>query len=95
MLLISKMINTIYMKKICFFFSCLFITSFSYAQKEEGWTNLFDEKTLNGWKRIVGSGKYSVVNNTIVGTTVAQSPNTFLITKKKYFCKLNKTLFPF
>lgn len=54
----------------------------SFAQN--GFINLFDGKTLNGWKRIVGSGEYTVENNMIVGTTVANSSNTFLATEKEY-----------
>ena len=45
---------------------------------------MFDGKTLNGWKRVVGTGEYTVENNMIVGTTVANSPNTFLATEKEY-----------
>ena len=51
---------------------------------QNGFTNLFDGKDLNGWKRVVGDGEYSVENNMIVGTTVAGSPNTFLATDKEY-----------
>jgi hypothetical protein len=70
------------MKKIFFFFACFMIASFLFAQN--GYTNLFDNKTLNGWKRVVGDGEYTVENNMIVGTTVANSPNTFLATDKEY-----------
>jgi hypothetical protein len=70
------------MKKILLFFISLMIASFSIAQN--GFTSLFDGKTLNGWKRVVGSGEYTVENNMIVGTTVANSPNTFLATEKEY-----------
>ena len=57
-------------------------TSFSIAQN--GFINLFDGKTLNGWKHVIGTGEYTVENNMIVGTTVANSPNTFLATEKEY-----------
>ncbi len=62
--------------------ACLFAVSSSIAQN--GFINLFDGKTLHGWKRVVGSGEYTVDNNMIVGTSVANSPNTFLATKKEY-----------
>jgi hypothetical protein len=45
---------------------------------EEGWTPLFDGKTLNGWKVNGGKAKYSVEDGVIVGMTVEGSPNTFL-----------------
>ncbi len=70
--------------KNCFLFFCLMSFLISSAQTQKGFTNLFDGKTLNGWKRVVGSGEYSVENNMIVGTTVAGSPNTFLATEKAY-----------
>ena len=60
----------------------ILISSVTFAQ--QGFQNLFDGKTLNGWKRVVGAGEYSVQDNMIVGTSVANSPNTFLGTEKNY-----------
>lgn len=54
----------------------------TYAQS--GWTSLFDGKTLNGWKRLAGTAEYKVEDGAIVGTTVANSGNTFLVTEKEY-----------
>jgi hypothetical protein len=48
------------------------------------WTSLFDGKTLKGWHRMAGTAEYKVVDGTIVGTTIAGSPNTFLVADKKY-----------
>src|SRR4051794_12262532 len=45
---------------------------------DEGWTPLFDGKTLDGWKVHGGKAEYKVVDGAIVGTTVEGSPNTFL-----------------
>src|ERR1700729_2310671 len=54
-----------------------------FAQKE-GWTSLFDGKTLNGWKRLAGTAEYTVENGAIVGTGVAGSGNSFLVTEKEF-----------
>ncbi|WP_422930471.1 3-keto-disaccharide hydrolase [Singulisphaera sp. PoT] len=45
---------------------------------DPGWKDLFDGKTLDGWKVNGGTATYKVENGTIVGTTVEGSPNTFL-----------------
>jgi hypothetical protein len=56
-----------------------------FAQKQEkGWQNLFDGKTLNGWKQITGSAKYYVEDGMIVGVSVMGSPNSFLAAEKTY-----------
>lgn len=52
--------------------------------QSKGWQNLFDGKTLKGWTRLAGKAEYSVQNGMIVGTTVANSGNTFLATQKQY-----------
>jgi hypothetical protein len=48
------------------------------AGDQDGWTSLFDGKTLDGWKVNGGHARYAVDGGTIVGTTVEGSPNTFL-----------------
>ena len=54
------------------------------AQNSDGWTELFDGKTLNGWKKLSGQAEYTIENGAIVGTTLLNSPNTFLVTEKEY-----------
>ncbi|MFV0446660.1 MAG: DUF1080 domain-containing protein [Planctomycetaceae bacterium] len=51
---------------------------------EEGWIELFDGKTLDGWIQKNGTAKYSVEEGTIVGRTNEGSPNSFLSTIKDY-----------
>lgn len=48
---------------------------------EKGWESLFDGKTLKGWTQKNGTAKYEVVDNTIKGTTVKGSPNSFLCSR--------------
>ncbi|GAA3994186.1 3-keto-disaccharide hydrolase [Mucilaginibacter dorajii] len=45
---------------------------------------IFDGKTLKGWKRVAGMADYKVEDGQIVGTTVLNSGNTFLVTEKEY-----------
>jgi len=54
-----------------------------YAQSGK-WQNLFNGKDLQGWKQLNGQAKYEVVNGEIVGTTVSNTPNSFLATEKHY-----------
>lgn len=61
----------------CFQFLLVFASS---AQ----WQNLFDGKTLKGWNQKNGKAIYTVENGEIVGTTVANTPNSFLCTNKEY-----------
>ncbi len=48
------------------------------------WKSLFNGKDLSGWKQLNGKAKYSIQNGEIVGTTVANEPNSFLATEKEY-----------
>ena len=50
----------------------------------QNWVNLFDGKTLDGWKQITGTASFEVKDKAIVGTTVPNSPNSFLRTEKTY-----------
>ena len=61
----------------------LFCATPVFAQ--DGWVNLFDGKTLHGWKRAaLGVAEYEVKDGTIYGKTVEGSQNTFLASGKEY-----------
>ncbi|MGK7397738.1 MAG: 3-keto-disaccharide hydrolase [Candidatus Cyclobacteriaceae bacterium M3_2C_046] len=45
---------------------------------------LFNEENLDGWKQLGGEAKYRVENGEIIGTTVSNTPNSFLTTEKNY-----------
>ena len=53
-------------------------------QAKPTWTPLFDGKTLEGWRQLGGKAKYQVEGDTIVGTSVPNTPNSFLCTLKHY-----------
>lgn len=53
-------------------------------QPEDEWVNLFNGEDLTGWEQLNGSAEYSVVDGELVGTTVMNSPNSFLCTKEKF-----------
>lgn len=63
----------------------LLLSSFmaSNAQKSE-WTELFNGKNLKGWEQLNGKAIYTIENGEIVGTTVLNTPNSFLATKQVY-----------
>ncbi len=73
------------MKKSLFFLTFLLL-AFSYAgiQAQEPWEPLFNGKNLKGWKQLNGSARYVVKKGVIEGTTVINSPNSFLCTEKDF-----------
>lgn len=63
----------------------LFGSTAGTLQAQSGkWQNLFNGKDLKGWKQLNGKAKYEVINGEIVGTTVRDTPNSFLTTEKNY-----------
>jgi Domain of Unknown Function (DUF1080) len=62
----------------------LFLISSGLSAQKEGWTSLFDGKTLNGWKELAGTAQYTVENGAIIGTGVAGSGNSFLVTNQEF-----------
>ncbi|MGB5238496.1 MAG: DUF1080 domain-containing protein [Flavobacteriaceae bacterium] len=51
---------------------------------KEPWRPLFDGQTLHGWTVKGGTAIYEVRNDQIVGTTVANTPNSFLTTNEHF-----------
>ncbi|WP_396603283.1 DUF1080 domain-containing protein [Algibacter sp. R77976] len=54
------------------------------AKQDVPWVNLIDGETLNGWHQKGGKATYTVRDKSIVGTTVHDTPNSFLTTDKMY-----------
>lgn len=52
---------------------------------DDKWIQLFDGKTLTGWKMAEhGKAKYAVEDGTIHGVTVEGSPNSFLMSEQEF-----------
>jgi hypothetical protein len=60
---------------------CFILTG---CQTAKEWKSLFDGKSLNGWKKVAGDAEYKIEDGAIAGITVANTPNTFLITEQEY-----------
>jgi hypothetical protein len=56
----------------------------SPAHAEEGWTKMFNGKTLEGWTQKNGTATYHVEDGEIVGKTSKGSPNSFLASTNHY-----------
>jgi len=54
------------------------------AKDSAPWVDLFDGETLTGWSKIGGDATYKVEDGAIVGTTVLNTPNTFLRSDELY-----------
>jgi hypothetical protein len=64
---------------------CLASLGCSESVKDDTpWVPLFDGETLNGWTIKGGEAHYEVRDEIIVGSTVHDTPNTFLTTEKMY-----------
>lgn len=76
--------NKLFYLPIVFLIFILLNPCEGYTQSKNSWNKLFDGKSLNGWKKLAGTADYKVENGAIVGTTVMNSGNTFLVTEKEY-----------
>lgn len=69
------------------FLSLVFIFSISLLNcqtQQEPWVDLFNGENFDGWEQIGGVAEYTVENEAVVGTTVYDTPNSFLRTKELY-----------
>jgi hypothetical protein len=66
------------------FLSLVFVFATISVSAQGKWDKLFNGKDLSGWKQLNGKANYEVKDGAIVGTTVANTPNSFLVTEKEY-----------
>ncbi|WP_300441156.1 DUF1080 domain-containing protein [Christiangramia sp.] len=70
---------------LLFLLSLACLTSCQNDEKDDvPWVYLFNEKDLNGWEQKGGAANYEVKDGMIVGSTVHDTPNSFLTTKRVY-----------
>lgn len=62
----------------------LLIFSGSVVAEDDGWVSLYNGKNLDGWTQKGGDAKYAAEGDTIVGTSVPNTANSFLCTEKEY-----------
>ena len=70
--------------------TCLLVSNLAWAQQkaekdqQDGWIELFNGQNLDGWTQRGGKAKYEVRDGMIVGSTVPNTPNSFLCTEQHY-----------
>jgi hypothetical protein len=71
------------MKKPIYLYLMLFSAMISGCNSDKPWENLI-KKDLSNWIQLNGTAPFAIKNGEITGTTVLESPNSFLCTKEKY-----------
>lgn len=72
-------------KIVLFLIPLSLLTACQENEKDDvPWLSLFNEKDLNGWEQKGGEANYEVKDGMIVGSTVPNTPNSFLTTEKMY-----------
>jgi hypothetical protein len=71
------------MKNLILIIAALAIVTFSCQTKEKQWVNLV-KKDLSNWQQLNGTATFELKKGEVIGTTVANSPNSFLCTKEMY-----------
>ena len=71
------------MKKLFLLLLPLALSQRAFSQSSD-WANLFNGKDLSDWEQLNGKADYRVEDGSIVGVSKANTPNSFLATKKHY-----------
>ncbi|MGB5420219.1 3-keto-disaccharide hydrolase, partial [Algibacter sp.] len=70
--------------KLLLIVTCCFITSCNIKKEQTLWIDLIKDDSLKGWTILGGEATYNVKDGVIIGTTKANTPNTFLTTNEMY-----------
>ncbi len=60
------------------------VANLNVIAEDEGFVAIFDGKTLAGWVQRGGNAEYAVEDGAVVGSSVPNTPNSFLCTNKDY-----------
>jgi hypothetical protein len=71
------------MKSFIKVMSMFFLLAFTCMSCSEPWENMI-KSDLSNWEQLNGTAPFELSDNTIIGTTVLDSPNSFLCSKEKY-----------
>ena len=71
------------MKNLLFILTLMLLGISSCKTDDGQWENLI-RKDLGNWQQLNGSALFEIEDGTIIGTTAANSPNSFLCTKANY-----------
>lgn len=88
---LSQQLNNTIMKKnslkvLCSILMVSLMVSCGQDNKDKDipWNDITPNENLEGWEAKGGNAKYRVENGVLIGTTVHDSPNTFLASKEIY-----------
>jgi len=69
---------------VCLSFFLLINQQLVQSQNSQDWQNLFDGATFQGWKQRGGKANYTISDGVVIGSTVKNTPNSFLVTDQLY-----------
>jgi len=69
-------------KHLTILLSLILLSSSSFAQSD--WVELFNGKNFKGFKQLNGKAKYEAKNGMMIGSTVLNTPNSFMATTQDY-----------
>ena len=75
----SNVVNSLAVAALILFSSCG-----ESVKDDTPWIEIFDGKTLSGWSQKGGEANYEVRDGMIVGSTVHDTPNSFMTSDKMY-----------